>query len=186
MREPSVLSSTRNMARTALIAVDVQNDYLPDGPLGIPGSDSIIEPLVEYATLVAEVVILSRTLHPPDRDCWAACIKGSTGAKIVPDLAALGSGPNTYVTTSRPVNYSAFEGGTLRPLSTLEDILTHERVTHVTVGGYWLEYRVAQTALDANALGYDTVVDPLSTFPFDEGLVDDTIERLARAGVAYA
>ena len=201
------------MNRTALIAVDVQNDYLPGGALGFPNSDRIIAPLVEYATLAADVVIISRNLHPinhesfnHERDegdpiykvgknygAWPInCVKGTPGAKIVSDLAAIASRPHNYVVT-KSMNrdqggFSAFEGGTLRPLESLEDILHREMITHVAVGGYWLDWCVAHTAFDANALGYATAIEISCTLPFPEFDTksvkrSETYERLSRAGI---
>lgn len=208
-----MLSSTRKMPKTALIAVDVQNDYLPGGAVGFPGSDRIIEPLVEYATLAADIVICSRNLRPPDHEsfnlernrtdpiykvgkqdgAWAmSCVKGTPGARIVPDLAAIAVKGDNYVITKSLARdqggYSAFEGGTLRPLESLEDILRREEVTHIAVGGYWLDGVVAQTAFDAAALGYSTAIELSCTLPFPEFDPDSperqaTFERLARAGV---
>lgn len=209
-----MLSSTmRTMPKTALIAVDVQNDYQPGGPLGFPGSDRIIEPLIEYATLAADIVILTRNLRPADhrsfnleRDkddpifkvggnhgSWPInCVKGTTGAKIVPDLAAIAAKPQNYVITKSigrdQGGFSAFEGGTLRPLESLEDILRREEITHVAVGGYWLDWCVSQTAFDANALGFSTAIETTCTLPFPEFEPDSTqriatFGRLSRAGV---
>lgn len=204
------------MSRTALIAVDVQVDHLPKGKLGFPDSDRILEPLIEYATLAADIVIASRNLHPVDHEsfnldrdkddpiykigtgqgAWPInCVKGTPGAKIVPDIAAIVAQPQNYVITKgidrQQGGFSAFEGGTLRPLESLEDILRHEKITHVVVGGYWLDWCVAQTACDANALGYRTVVEMSCTLPFPEFDNNstkriETYNRLARAGVLCA
>lgn len=200
------------MPKTALIAVDVQQDYQPDGPLGSPDSDRIIEPLIEYATLAADIVICSRNLRPVDHKsfnrkrnrtdpvytpgtdaAWpASCIKGTPGARIVPDLAAITAQPKNYVITKSIApdqgGFSAFEGGTLRPLESLEDILRREEITHVAVGGYWLEWCVAQTAFDASALGFATAIEISCTLPFPEfgpGSSERAkiFEKLAKAGV---
>lgn len=181
--------------KTALIAVDTQNDYLPDGPLGFPGSDAILLPLVEYATLAADVVIVSRNLRPPNSKSFAkfggylppSCIKGTPGAKIVSNLVGIASQAGNYVVTKATDpdqgGYSAFEGGTLRPLESLEDILAREEITHVTVGGYLLENAVANTAFDANALGYSVMVELRSTTGVANRSV--TLDRFEKAGVVY-
>lgn len=54
--------------------------------------------------------------------------------------------------------FSAFEGGTLRPIKSLEEILSQEHVGDVIVCGWTLNSMVGQTAFDARALGYDTTV----------------------------
>src|SRR5208282_493394 len=169
------------MSKTALIAVDVQNDYLPGGALGFPNSDRIIKPLVEFTKITGCLTIVSRNLHPPDHRSFnldrdaddpidkvgdngghrpVNCVKGTRGARVISELAPPVA---HYVVTkgqSRDQGgYTAFEAGTLRPLESLEDILVREQIKYVTVGGYWLEHCVAQTAFDANALGYDTGID---------------------------
>lgn len=182
------------MSRTALIAVDCQVDYLPEGVLGVPGSDRIIDPLVEYAALAADVIILSRNLHPPDHKSFEFlppnCVKGTPGARIVADLAAFAFKPNCYVISKGldpdKFGYSAFEGGTLRPLESLEDILAHEKVSHVAIGGYWLNGCVAQTAFDANALGYATAVESGATCTNSTTeRFEELIAGLRKAGIAY-
>jgi len=78
-----------------------------------------------------------------------------------------------------------FSGGTLRPLESLEDILAREEITHITVGGYLLEGAVANTAFDANALGYSVMVELRSAAGHPEKQ-RETLERFDRAGVRYA
>lgn len=173
------------MPKTALIAVDVQNDYLPNGPLGFPDSDSIIPALVEYAALAADIVICSRNIRPAGSSAY--CIKGTPGAKIVPELASISANPKNYVITKSldHEGYSAFEGGTLRPLESLEDILAREEVTHVSVGGYWLNGCVAQTAFDANALGYNTAIEERCTLPspVSQTRTEHISQQLLQAGI---
>ena len=52
------------MPETALIAVDVQHDFLPGGALGVPGGDAVVEPLVRAAR-DAGLVVKTRDAHPP-------------------------------------------------------------------------------------------------------------------------
>lgn len=182
------------MSKTALIAVDVQNDYLPGGAVGFPGSDSVIGPLLEIATQAA-IVIASRNLRPPDHKSFDTqpddgtwppnCVKGTKGAAIVPSIAQVADYVITKSQTREMGGFTAFEAGTLRPLKSLEDILQEEEITHIAVGGYWLEWCVGQTAFDANALGYSTVVNMGATQTFNIGEVTraDKIARLQRAGV---
>jgi nicotinamidase/pyrazinamidase len=182
-------------SKIAFAVVDAQIDCLPNGALGFPGSDRIIVPLVEYAVMAADLVVVSRSLHPPDHFSFKGFggtdpinrVKGTPGSKIVPAIAAL-LAKDSYVVTkaTKPdePGYSTFEASTLRPLENLEDILAREKVTHVVVGGYWLEGCVAQTAFDANALGYATAVELLCTQTcsgHDVALA--TIAKLIHAGI---
>lgn len=174
------------MPKTVLIAVDVQNDYQPNGALGFPGSDSIIAPLVEYAALAVDIVICSRNMRPSE---GFGCVKGTPGARIVSDFSAIVANSKNYVITKSldKEGFSAFEGGTLRPLESLEDILRREEVTHVTVGGYWLDQCVARTAFDANALGYTTAIEMQCTIPSSPGAnIEGISKQLTQAGVLLA
>jgi len=195
------------MPRTALIVVDAQNDYQPTGALGFPGSDAIIGPIVEFANLAADVVIASRNLYPPDHSSfnlkrkpgdpiytpsmegsWPVnCVKGTKGASIVPEIAHIAEYVVTKGLKKDDGGFTAFEAGTLRPLKSLEDILHDEKVTHVAVCGYWLEWCVAQTAFDANALKYDTAVEIDLSMPLNGAFkASDQAARLERAGVTIA
>ena len=191
-----------------MIACDTQNDYLPTGALGFPGSDAIIAPLVEFANLAADVVIVSRNLHPPDHPsfnterepgdpihkvsgsggAWPVnCVKGTKGASVVPEVAHIAEYVVTKGMKRDDGGFTAFEAGTLRPLKSLEDILHDEKITHVAVGGYWLEWVVAQTAFDANALGYDTAVEIDLSMPLNGAFkASDQAAKLERAGVTIA
>jgi nicotinamidase/pyrazinamidase len=192
-----VIHLTRKMQKkTVLIAVDVQEDCLPEGALGFKGSDSIVAPLTEYAKLAADVVIVSRNQFPPDHESFephgyrvANCIKGTHGARVIPELAQVADYVITKGLERTQGAFSAFEGGTLRPLEKLENILEGEQITHITVGGYWLENVVSYTAFDANALGYHTTVDShlTASLPFDGGSRERTrlFESFERAGIIY-
>lgn len=77
---------------------------------------------------------------------------------------------------------SAFEGGTLRPLESLEDILFEESPNSIWVVGTSFSL-VVQTALDANALGYRTFV--FQNLYSDMGVLEEAIglKTLDIAGV---
>lgn len=169
---------------------------MPGGALGFSGSDRIIAPLIEYATVAADLAIVSRSLHPIDHCSFEQeggtdpvnRVKGTAGAKIVPEVTALLAKQDSYVVTKATVGdeggWSAFDGGTLRPLENLEDILAREKITHVVVGGYWLETCVAQTAFDANALGYKTAIEmPCTQVRGGHDAALDTIAKLIHAGI---
>ena len=53
----------------ALLIVDVQNDFVADGALAVPGGQEVIPPLRGYLALFAEhglPVFATRDWHPPD------------------------------------------------------------------------------------------------------------------------
>lgn len=177
----------------ALLAVDVQYDFLPGGALGVLDGDQVLHPLALLAR-GADLIVTSRDWHPDNHfsfsddptyedGSWPPhCIQKTRGARIHPSINkwanfVISKGMNR----NPPDAYSAFAGKTLRPVSSLEEILQRSPITTVVVGGLALDYCVKFTALDANALGYQTVVPLDATRPV--GDPGPTFETLERAGV---
>ena len=180
---------------TCLIAVDVQYDFLPGGPLGIFGGDRILRPLAQLAHQCS-LVIASRDWHPADHFTFSEdpqftdgswpphCVQGTKGAQIFPSIRKLANFTISKGTNKNPPDaYSAFVGRTLRPVTTLQEILERSPIETIIVGGLALDYCVKYTALDANALGYQTIVPLDCTAPISEEGKDDTLKAFARAGV---
>src|SRR5690606_29877001 len=106
----------------ALIVVDVQNDFLPGGALGVPEGDAVIPVLNRYAEEFDRhglPVFATRDWHP-ERHCsfreqggpWPPhCVAGTAGAELAPTLA-LPSGAQVIskATEPEPDAYSAFQG----------------------------------------------------------------------------
>ena len=55
---------------TALIVVDVQNDFCPGGALGVRGGDRLA-PLIAEAAGRAGTLVATRDVHPPDHISFA-------------------------------------------------------------------------------------------------------------------
>jgi nicotinamidase/pyrazinamidase len=54
----------RFRADTALIVVDVQNDFCPGGALAVPDGDAVVEPINRLIESF-ETVVLTQDWHPP-------------------------------------------------------------------------------------------------------------------------
>ena len=73
---------------TALIVVDMQNDFCPGGALGVDGGD-LLAPALARAAERAGTVVATRDRHPADHISFAArggpwpphCVVGTAGAK---------------------------------------------------------------------------------------------------------
>lgn len=170
--------------KTALIAVDVQNDFITRGSQSAhPDAERIVDPLVKVGKEV-DLVVASRDWHPKGHFSFKTsglgphCIQDTAGARIVPKVRKL-----THYVISKGVeqdvdSYSAFSGQTLRPKRTLGEILTEHEIERVIVGG--IGPAVAWTALDSAASGYLTIVGlDIIAIP-DEELA---LENWQRAGV---
>ena len=148
----------------ALLVVDVQNDFLPGGALGIHGGDAIVEPLNRVLAAWRSrglPVFLSRDWHPPGHCSFAAqggpwpvhCVAGTPGAAFAPALDVTPGDVAISKATRRDKDaYSALDG------TPLADALRKRCITRLFVGGLATDYCVRATGLDARAAGLDVVV----------------------------
>jgi nicotinamidase/pyrazinamidase len=183
--------------RTALIVVDVQNDFAdPRGSLYVEGGEEtvpIINELVAGARDDGALVAYTRDWHPEVTPHFADygglwpthCVQGTWGAEPHPDLDVEGE-----IVRTGAGGEDGYSGFFHRDLTTGEDVpttlrgLLEERgVERVVVVGLALDYCVMETALDARRLGYPTTVLLDATRAVER--VDGDGER-ARAAMAEA
>ena len=186
--------------RTALVVVDVQNDFAdPEGSLSVPGAESVIVAVneeVAAASAAGAVVVYTQDWHPPrtphfvtDGGPWPVhCVRDTWGAALHPDLAVAGT--SLHKGTGGEDGYSGFTmsdlvSGDVVPTG-LHDLLQRHAVERVAVVGLALDYCVKATALDAVALGYECVVRRAATAPVEVTAGDGAAAEaaLAVAGVA--
>jgi nicotinamidase/pyrazinamidase len=173
--------------RTALLAVDVQADFLPGGSLGVPDGESVIAPLRSLA-LRADLVIATRDHHPPGHISftsrggpWPAhCVIGTGGARIHPEIDAVA---DIVVSKGRDPDreaYSGFDG------TGLAMMLRSLGVERVIIGGLATDYCVRATALAAVDAGFQTAVvrDAVRAVGVKPGDGTRALEEMARAGVS--
>lgn len=154
------------MRDTALLIVDVQNDFCPGGALPVPEGDAVVVPLNALAEKVAReggLVVASRDWHPRTTRHFAEfggkwpvhCVQSTPGAEFHPDLRL----PEGTVIVSKGTSeqddgYSAFEGRTDEG-KTLQEVLSERGIRKVLVGGLATDYCVRASALDALQHGYE-------------------------------
>jgi nicotinamidase/pyrazinamidase len=188
--------------RTALVVVDVQNDFAdPDGGLYVDGGERIVpvlNDLIATARGSGSLVAYTQDWHPPvtphfetHGGTWPVhCVRDTWGAELHPDLEV--TGPVVRKGTGGEDGYSGF---TARDLDTGEDrqtaldtTLREHGVEHVVVVGLAQDVCVKETAIDARRLGYDTTVlldatRPVNVSPGDEEAANEAMEA---AGVELA
>jgi nicotinamidase/pyrazinamidase len=158
--------------RTALVVVDVQNDFAdPGGSLAVAGAPAIIprinEEIAEARTAGATVVY-TQDWHPEttphfakDGGIWPVhCLADSWGAELHPELAVADDAPRVRKGSNGEDGYSGFTTrdpltGETRPTE-LDALLRERGIEQVVVCGLATDYCVNATALDAIALGYQT------------------------------
>lgn len=186
--------------RSALVVVDVQNDFAdPGGGLYVEGGQDVVpvvNSLVAAARDRGSIVVYTQDWHPPDTPhfqkdggAWPVhCVQGTWGAELHPDLAV--EGPVVRKGSGDDDGYSGFFA---RDLDTGEDkptelraVLDDHDVERVLVVGLARDVCVKATALDAGRLGYDTSVLLAATRPVDAQEGDDqrAIAAMEAAGVA--
>ena len=58
---------------TALVLVDVQNDFLPpNGALAVPEGDQIIDPILDLLDIEWKIVIATQDWHPNNHTSFAS------------------------------------------------------------------------------------------------------------------
>ena len=169
---------------TALLVVDVQNDFCPGGALAVAGGDAIIPVINAWIPRFA-TVLASRDWHPPDSvhfTRWPPhCIAGTVGAQF-------GAGLDTRRfllildkgTGDVDDGYSAFEATS----EDLESWLRSRGIEQLYVCGLATDYCVLRTVLDALRLGFAVTVirDGIAAVEVNPGDGQHALEAMAAAG----
>jgi nicotinamidase/pyrazinamidase len=189
--------------RTALVVVDLQNDFAdPAGSLSVHGGANlvpIINAEIGMARAAESAVVFTQDWHPEstphfakDGGTWPVhCVGGTWGAELHPDVdaEAAASAPRVRKGTNGEDGYSGF---TMRDPTTglatpteLEGLLRGADIERVVVCGLATDYCVKATALDGARLGFETAVllDAIRPVELAAGDEQRAIEEMAAAGV---
>lgn len=172
---------------SALIIVDVQNDFMPpDGALAVPDGDKIIQNINQYIEKFRDLpVFATADWHPQDHISFKErggpwpphCVQNTKGAEFHKDLRLP---ENTYVIRkaydSEKDAYSGFEETELA--QKLKDL----GVTTVFVCGVATEYCVKNTVLDAIKHGFKTYVLKDAIKGINEADSTAALEEMSQAG----
>lgn len=189
-------------AHTALVVVDMQNDFAdPAGSLSVAGAAGVLQVVngeIAAAGEAGAIVVYTQDWHPPatphfakDGGIWPVhCVQDSWGAELVPALCV--AGPVVRKGAHGEDGYSGF---TMRDPATgaempteLDATLRARGVSKVVVVGLATDYCVKHTALDAVRLGYETALltDGAAAVDREAGDGDRALDELAAAGVRIA
>lgn len=184
----------------ALLVVDLQVDFLPNGALAVQDGDVII-PSINAIQDQFDLVVATQDWHPFDHQSFASqhenqqvydmielegipqvlwpdhCVQGTAGATFSeawdskPVAAVFRKGMNKQVDS-----YSGFYDNNTLNSTGLLGFLQDKKVTEVYVCGLAAEYCVFYTAMDARNAGFQTYFLAFATKPISE-------EGLAQAKV---
>ncbi len=183
---------------TALIVVDVQNDFAdPKGSLSVSRAGHILPRVnaeVDAARAAGSPVVYTQDWHPPstphfakDGGIWPVhCVADTWGAELHPDLRV--DGEIVRKGSNGEDGYSGFMmrdpvSGAEIPTS-LEGMLREQGIGRVVICGLATDYCVNATALDARRLGFDTVVltRAVAAVNLEPGDEEQALREMAGAG----
>ncbi|MCL5098665.1 MAG: bifunctional nicotinamidase/pyrazinamidase [Candidatus Omnitrophica bacterium] len=197
------------MEKTALIIVDVQNDFVPGGALAVRGGDEVI-PVVNRQKSRFDLLVATQDWHPPDHGSFASnhpgkkvgdvidlnglaqvlwpdhCVQGTPGAELVPTLDRRAIARVFQKGTDPALDsYSAFFDNGHRKATGLGDYLKEQGVTDVYVCGLATDYCVKFTALDSQKLGFHThlLIEACRGINLEPGDVARAIDQMEETGV---
>jgi nicotinamidase-related amidase len=187
--------------KRALIVVDVQNDFVEGGSLGVAGGRAVAGRISDHlAAHAADYTLVAASrdwhhagdtngghFHAPGEDpdyinTWPVhCVQGETGSDYAPELVTDAVTHHVVKGMGEPA-YSAFEGVTDAG-ERLADLLRAAGVSEVDVTGIATDYCVRATALDAVKEGFRVrLLDGLHAGVAPESSAA-ALEEMAGAGV---
>ena len=176
-----------NFAGSALIIIDVQNDFCPGGAMAVEDGEGVIEPLNHLSSLFSGKsgrVIATQDWHPADHVSFTSshenknsgdtisligidnqilwpshCVQDSLGADF---HAALDPKPVSLIIRKgfrKSIDsYSAFFENDHVTSTGLDGFLKALSIDTLVLGGLATDYCVFYSAIDAVKLGYKTIV----------------------------
>ncbi len=185
-------------AHTALLVVDVQNDFADaKGNLRVPGGEEVVPVVnreIDRALSAGALVAYTQDWHPPDTPhfekdggIWPVhCVKETWGAELHPDLKVAGE-----IVRKGTLGEDGYSGFTVRDpesgneeITRLESILRARGIEKVVVTGLATDYCVKGTAIDAAQKGFSTVVltEGIRAVNREPGDDERALEEVRRAG----
>lgn len=196
------------MADRALIIVDVQYDFMPDGALPVQGGYDVV-PVINELMDSFDLVVATQDWHPPDHGSFASnhegkepgdiielegieqilwpdhCVQESEGAEFVADLdtdkfdRVFRKG-----TDPRFDSYSGFYDNGHQKATGLSSFLRESGIDTVYVAGVATDYCVKFTALDGCRDDFDTYVfiDACRAVENEPGDIEKAVAKMADAG----
>jgi nicotinamidase/pyrazinamidase len=177
---------------SAVIVVDVQNDFCEGGSLAVAGGSDVAAAVTEHLEQGGfDHVVATRDHHidpgvhfsltPDFRDSWPAhCVVGTAGVQLHPSLSTSRI-EAVFDKGEYEAAYSGFEG-TADGVS-LGDWLRERGVDRVEVVGIATDHCVRATALDAARAGFDTTVRLDLTVGVAAATVETALDEMRSAGV---
>jgi len=189
---------TRYDERTALLVVDLQNDFAdPAGSLFVPGGDAIVSQVndeIVRARAAGALVVYTQDWHPPstphfakDGGIWPVhCVQGTWGAELHPALRVEGE-----IVRKGEDGRDGYSGFSVRDpesgetsATALGTLLRERGIERLVICGLATDYCVVETVADARRLGFpvEVIAAAIRAVDLEPGDGDRAIARMRDAG----
>lgn len=163
----------------ALLLVDIQNDFLPNGALAVQEGDAILPIINEIIHYPFDLIVATKDWHPPDHGSFASnyegkkpgdhinlggldqilwsphCVQGTIGAEFAHSWDTTEIDKIIYKGTDSFIDsYSTFYDNGHRNSTGLESYLREKSVKEIFFAGLATEYCIKYSVLDALRLGF--------------------------------
>lgn len=190
--------------KTALIVVDMLNDFCEDGSLAVSGGKNISQPIADLMVKSSEQnipVIMVQDWHPKnhinfssthngirpehfnERDhLWPDhCVQGTHGADFVPEVKEVLSLADAIIRKGTTVSLDSHSGFIENDGETetgLGGYLKSRKITKLIIVGLAYDVCVGYTALDAKDMGFDVSIYTSLTASINMKIGDDDSENI--------
>ena len=196
-------------ATTALIVIDVQNDFTPGGSLAVKNGDEVV-PIINDLSKHFDNVAITQDWHTKGHASFASsypgkkpfettelyygtqvlwpdhCIQGTKGAELVDGLDI----PHAQMIVRKGFHqeidsYSAFFEADRKTPTGLQNYLKERGITSIYVVGLATDFCVAWTAMDGVSSGFEVTVIEDATRAIDlNGSLEAAWKAMTEKGVA--
>lgn len=167
---------------TALLLVDIQNDFLPGGALAVHEGDQILPIVNQLLEKEFDFIIATKDWHPINHGSFASthhkqpgerillnnleqilwpihCVQHTPGAEFAAKLNSAKIDKIFYKGTDQNIDsYSAFFDNEHRKSTGLAEFLREKKVRDIFIAGLATDYCVKYSALDGAKLGFNIFV----------------------------
>lgn len=196
------------MSKSALIVIDIQNDFLPGGALGVAGGFEVVETINRLMDKF-DLVVATQDWHPSDHASFASnhagsepgqvieveglsqvlwpdhCVQDTHGAEFADDLdvdrieRVFRKGSD-----ARYDSYSGLYDNGHHSATGMSQYLKENGVQRVYLAGIATDYCVKFTALDARRDGFETyvIIDACRGVIANAGDIEKTVAEMSLAG----
>lgn len=193
---------------TALLIVDLQNDFLPGGALAVKEGDAIIPVINKLMLKKFDYIVASKDWHPASHGSFAAthhkqvgehielggvdqilwpvhCVQKSHGSEFPSGFFSQHVDAIIYKGTDAGIDsYSAFFDNGRKKATGLEKMLVDRGITTLYIAGLATDYCVKFSVLDALKLGFKSyfIEDASRGVNLQSDDTAQAIDEMRRAG----